>query len=257
MITIEKRTCQCGALYEFENDSEWGLVIDPGACDPCCEKQERLDAEKKEQELRESYKESAKRCADRLMPCRMRETSNEHPDFNRKLWAAVSEWMPTNEKPWLGLIGPTGKCKTRCSYLRIEQALLDFEVTSGFRTMKGEFRAGCVPNWMVFSVSATEFAKAVRNQFSDDKDLAKASREIIARSHDAWWLILDDLGKCTHSPSVASGFFGLLDERHNRNLVTIWTANSTPQEFLSNIPRDIADPLRGRLLECSEIIVVK
>lgn len=257
MITIEKRTCECGAPYEFENDSSWSLNWDPEACPSCAEKKEKEEAIKQEEAFRQSYRDAALSCANRLMPSRMAETSEDHEDFNAKLWAAVKPWNPTSEKPWLGLIGPTGKCKTRCAYLRIESALLDHEAKSGFRILKGEFRPGTVPQWMVYSVSATAFANAVRNQFSDDKDLAKQSREIIAKSHEAWWLILDDLGKCTHSPAVASGFFGLLDERHNRNAVTIWTANSTPQEFLANIPRDIADPLRGRLLECSEIIVVK
>jgi hypothetical protein len=258
--TIEKSVCPCGIAYEFEKrhgDFWKDFEQDPGECGECAARREKEEEENRQKVLREKYREAAFACSDRLMPARMCETDFKHEDFNQKLWEAVSAWSPTSAKPWLGLIGPTGKCKTRCSYLCVEQALLDFDCTSGFRTFKGEFRPGCVTDWKVFAVSATEFAAAVRNQFSDDKELAKRSREVIVKAHEAWWLILDDLGKCTHSPAVASGFFGLLDERHNRNAVTIWTANSTPQEFLSNIPKDIADPLRGRLLECSEIIIVK
>jgi DNA replication protein DnaC len=112
-------------------------------------------------------------------------------------------------------------------------------------------------SFSVAVIRAVDYAEAIRTQFSSDSEVSEAAYSVMKKAKTVRWLLLDDLGKSTHTPAVASALFALIDHRHNENLVTIWTANSKPAEFLANIPSDLADPLRGRLLECSTTFQLK
>jgi hypothetical protein len=254
MITKED-TCHCGASFtwdEPEKSDAWSSVDRPWCC-PACTEAHRREREEKE---RANHKEQAERFLSKFLPSRMALTDRQDPRFNAKLWASVEKWQPTDEKPWLGLIGPTGKCKTRVAYERIVNAVLSFEQTGAYRIWcdrKGYDRGR---EWLVTAVPAVDFADAVRNQFGKG-DEAKAAKDLLIEAKRTRWLLLDDLGKCTHTPAVAASLFGLIDHRHAENLPTIWTANSRPDQFLANMPPDVSAPLRGRLLECSVIFELK
>ena len=41
-------------------------------------------------------------------------TDTEHPEFYGEMWKVLRKWRPGPHGNWIGLIGPSGQCKTRC-----------------------------------------------------------------------------------------------------------------------------------------------
>ncbi|MCX6880709.1 MAG: ATP-binding protein [Verrucomicrobia bacterium] len=181
-------------------------------------------------------------------PPRFLATDTGHPAFNRMAWARIQAWKPTAENPWLGLVGATGTCKTRMAYLLAGRILVDMAAESAMRR--------CRPPSFEF-VSAYDIGAAVLDQFRDDRQAAALSREFLSSVRKCRVLLLDDLGKCRFTPAVASEFFALIDHRHENNMVTLWTSNSSPEEVAATLPEDMAGPLAGRLNDCSTIFKLK
>ena len=254
MITKDG-TCDCGATYSWQEDetlSAFDKPHPPWQCE-ACEEAARKAREEKDRAL---HKQEAERFLSGFLPPRMALTDREDPRFNAKLWAMVKDWQPTDEKPWLGLLGPTGKCKTRVAYERIVDAVTSYEEMGRYGIWRDRRGFDRGREWLVAAIPAVEFADAVRNQYGKGDEKKEASALLHQAKHTRW-LLLDDVGKSTHTPAVAAALFGLIDHRHAANLPTIWTANSRPEQFLANMPRDIGEPLRGRLIECSTILELK
>jgi DNA replication protein DnaC len=205
------------------------------------------------EERREENRKTAREKLAEILPPRMLQTDRNDPRFNAKLWAAVKDWKPTVDRPWLGLIGPTGKCKSRIAHEILADAVLGAAEVKNPRRLTPAVVAnfGHKITWSFASIAATKYADMVRRPIDDDalavKDNAEASR----------WLVMDDMGKSTHTKAVSSALFGLFDHRGAYILPTIWTANSRPESFLADMDKDIADPLRGRLLEFSTLVEIR
>lgn len=237
--------CHCGNEYEYEliDMSFIGRSIRTShECEACAaKKMQELQREEAEQERRQMEYERHLRMERwrNGTEVRYQQTDHQHPDFNAKLWTIIRDWSPSNSQPWLGIIGETGKSKTRCATERMRLAAYDGDSQHPF----------CVTSY--------QLAWAVQNQFSDDREEANQAKTILRLAKSADWLLIDDLGKAKHSPAVASFLFALVDQRHARNAATIWTANTMPTEFTRDMPPELAEPIKGRLLECSQIYNLK
>lgn len=205
-------------------------------CEPCTAnviKKNHLEALAKVQEM-----------VSNKTPLRFQSTDTNHEDFNRRLWERVQTWRPAASRPWIGLIGATGKCKTRCAYLL-------------FKDLAAYVTKPCSDPWSrpkipsVQSVTAYEFAEAVTGKFGNESNECKTT---LKRLRNADLLLLDDIGKQRNTPALSSELFAILDHRHAENLTTIWTANSTPEAFLSDMDSDMSEPLAGRIRESSTIL---
>jgi hypothetical protein len=183
-----------------------------------------------------------------ITPARYQATDVQNPAFNVKLWEVVHEWEPTEDRPWLGLSGVPGKCKTRCAFLKFREIVL------------GMTRPPGNPEWGVSTptfkaLSASRFQQRVMDQFEDS-----TKRDALASLHEiktAEVLFFDDLGKQRNTPTNTTALFEILDFRHAHNLVTIWTSNTTPEGITAGMPEDFAAPLAGRIIECSKIFSLK
>lgn len=180
-----------------------------------------------------------------LTPSRYQATDTAHPEFNRRLWERIQVWKPTDERPWLGMIGPTGESKTRSAFLILAQT-----ARCMVRPAKDLDSLGSRPS--LAAVSAYRLTEAVLGQFQDEQKAA--SVELLRRLRKVSILLIDDLGKQRNTPAVSGELFALLDHRHAENLATIWTSNSTPEGIVAGMPDDMAAPLSGRIRECSTII---
>lgn len=234
-------TCRnCGS--QFQAADRYDLL-----CGPCVE----LEARERFERNRERNRESASEKLREIVSPRMQATNRADPRFNVKAWDAVKGWRPTLETPWLGLIGPTGKCKSRIAHEILAGAVIAAAENGDVRRQSPAIDRLGIFRWSIASISATSFADLVRRPQDDAAaamlDTVKACR----------WLVLDDLGKSTHTPAVSSALFGLLDHRQSYALPTIWTANNRPEIFLADMKPDLADPLRGRLLEFSTIFELR
>ncbi|MEO5713588.1 MAG: hypothetical protein ABIT37_08860 [Luteolibacter sp.] len=208
----------------------------PRLCESCATVQ-------REKNLRTSI-ETAEASILRRTPLRYRATDADHPDFNLKLWQRVKSWQPSEQHPWLGMVGPTGRCKTRAAFMLLREVFV-----GSIRPVVDPDQLPRVPSVMV--VSAYNFAEAVAAQFTDQKDDAV---DFLRRLRTGNFLLIDDLGKQRNTPAVTSELFSIVDHRHAQNLPTIWTANSPPEGIVSGMAEDMAAPLVGRLRECSTII---
>lgn len=244
---IENLTCPCGASFEYKSTIDQYFpenlhaMLRPDHCPTCQAEIERMEEAKKAESAKQERIAAIRAQVDRATPQRFLNTDVAHPSFNRKAWGKISAWRPTEERPWLGIIGPSGLCKTRMAYMVAKEILIELE------QRHADF---------VF-IGATDLRQTILNGYSSDDETKAESVELLDRAMKCDLLFIDDLGKGKFSPAVAEGFFRILNHRHDYNLCTIWTANSSPQQIASMLPdilvEDMSGPFVGRLVECSSI----
>lgn len=239
-MTMETKTTDCRECWEsFEWVHENRYSCAPRYCEKCAVIK-----------IHEAHQEAVTKMESWITdatPARYRLTDASHAAFNAKLWEHVKAWWPTAERPWLGLSGAPGKCKTRCAFLMLREILI------------GSIHPPSHPDQGVRlqtfkAISAARFQETVMAQFSDESK--SDAVEFLRQLKTADVLLFDDLGKQRSSPAVTSELFALLDSRHANNLTTIWTSNLSAEGITAGMPEDFAAPLAGRIVECSQIFTV-
>lgn len=267
MSTISKTTKQCQCGDEFETTVMEGFPGLTGThCPPCLarieQEHEKERAERWERELEAKRAELIARFvgqAVQMTPERLRTPDTTHQAFNADLWRRVLAWKPTREKPWLGIVGATGECKTRCAFLLLRRfAEEDARAWPGHGNQPNKFDAE--------EITGMDFNRLVVERFSKEQaeggnflgrsvniaDLATAQLRS-ARTADI--LVFDELGKLKPTAGTVDEIFSLIDYRMKENLITIWTSNSMPESFCARWPEEYAAPGCGRIIEASTIIV--
>jgi len=255
MSTITKKCSRCGAdmdAAEVTSEDPWvQRILDATAADSVCDACCRAERAKRAEEARAQQAQEVVRAIRQATPARFLATDRRDPRWNSNLAAKVDRWRPTAEKPWLGLVGVPGACKTRCAF-----EVLSRVAASRVRLVPdpwGLDRSEEVesPTWEI--TTGGEFKRAVMDQFGDGGSRGSTKKLKALRECDV--LLFDELGeKIKPTPSVMEAMFELIDHRHARNLITIWTSNSTPEFFCASWPEEFAGPVAGRILESSTII---
>ncbi len=239
METFTNQCHLCGESFECPvelREFRRGL-----SCDECEAKEEANRLEIEGQKL-EAKRIEAEAIVDELTPARIRCTDINHRDFNADLWKRVSAWKPTQERPWLGLIGMTGESKTRCAFLWVRrQARRRIETSSS-------------DHLRIAHAKGYDFAAITLAKFSRDPQEQEEAREKLWKYRNADVLIFDEMGKLHVTKSVFVELFGLIDHRHANNRVTLWTSNTHPDEFCDPWPEEYAGPIGGRIIESSTIL---
>lgn len=251
----ETITCECGAAFEWENSETDQFSADwlrPGRCPAC---QTAFDQEQEERQQREQEERIFRELGNlrqtilSATPQRPRETCTDHPAFNSKAWARLRQWTPTTEKPWLGLVGATGACKSRIAYL-VAGLVLERMLAARI----GHITTRECPRHPSFVFSKSyEITEKTMEQFGGTDEAKRKARAWLDRLRKADLALVDDLGKGKLSPAVAAEMFALVDHRHDHQLTTIWTSNSPPEIIAANLSDDMAGPFAGRLNESSKI----
>lgn len=226
--------CYCGKSFEWTRID--GYSRKPSECPECIEAESQRNWEIAADKLEDTVFQ--------LTPKRYNATDIEHPDFNRGLWEKVAAWEYTNDRPWLGIVGETGKGKSRCAYLALP------EIAVGMLRKSGET---CWRLPILKAITAYDFTAAVMNQYSDDKQEKAAAKAYLSSLKRVDLLLFDDLGKARNTPAVSAELFALFDSRHEANRLTIWTSNLSPEGIVAGMPEEIGAPLAGRIRECSTI----
>ena len=233
--TPEKECGQCEKLFRPGTPRDWY----------CPECEEAHELERRNREQRERERKTAenivhiRQAIHAKTPPRFRQTNIEHPGFNLAAWQKLARWIPTDEQPWLGLIGETGTCKTRMAYLL---AAAELE------------RVTCEHRPRFAFVTSYEVGEAVMRQYSNDSDDKREARDFLDHLRTAKLVLIDDMGKGRATPAVAAEWFAMIDHRHAHALCTIWTANSLPETNVAGMSDDMAGPFAARLNDCSRII---
>lgn len=267
----ETLTCECGTIYQWENEEPrnefWTNFLRPKHCEECSERiaaeeQKRIKEEnrqKAEKELAQAQ-ETADSQAWNQIPLRYQQTDTKHPTFNGDLWKKVKAWRPSEEVPFLGLIGESGACKTRIGFLLWREIIGELVKPYGEpdrrRIYVPTFDALTSPEFALLVGRQFQSTPTKRNPWDEDSDPRHEARIDLDYLRKCKVLFLDDLGKAKNTTSVSAELFAIIDHRHAHNLTTIWTANSTPEKIVTGMNEDMAGPLAGRLIECSTIVQV-
>jgi len=220
------RACDdCGQVTDYEPLDACGfdlLATLPHYCQRCTEGREEAEAEAAAQRLR-AKRESAWVAT---VPKKYRETVVSHPNFPAAIWTGLKSLGIERS---IGLIGPSGRGKTRLLALMAKRAIAS------------DLFVGWCP--------ATSFQWAAQNQW-DDVNGADA-KKWLRRWQDCNVLFLDDLGKHRWTEAVESEFFALIDLRSSRGFPIHWTMNPLPDDEPALAERLKLDPANvlGRALD--------
>jgi DNA replication protein DnaC len=248
MNNIENITCKCGSVFEWtpadKDEVKYINLYRPKHCQDCSDrielenkyKEAAMAAQKIEGCIARNKNEVAASVSN-ATPELFRRTDITHPKFNTAAWAKIKNHRMTADLPWIGLVGMTGRCKTRMAYLYAAELIVRTTDTS-----KQTFKF----------VASYEISEAVSRLNCDFSEKAEA-RRFLDQLRNVDVLLIDDLGKGRLAPTVAGELFALIDHRHTQLLPTIWTSNSSPEVIAAGLPEDMAGPFIGRINESSKI----
>lgn len=264
----ENITCQeCSSAFVWETDLSPGdafySISRPCYCPPCAEivtnraeEQHRLHLIAQRDQQVAEFVEKVRAS----IPVLFQRTDIKDPRFNSAAWAKLQNWRPTDEKPWLGLIGNTGTSKSRIAHLLAMKIIREIA-----ERHFAEFTGRREPR--ILFATSYEITEAVMAQFSGRADSfgglsgsptpAQDARGFLDSIRNAAFVMIDDLGKGRLSPAVAAEVFAIINHRYVNSLTTIWTANSTPEEIASGMSSDMGAPFSGRLNDSSLIVRFK
>ncbi|MFD2303980.1 hypothetical protein [Roseibacillus ishigakijimensis] len=189
-------------------------------CDPCIE---QLNEDlKREQERRARIERCAKRW-ESAVPAVYRETKKDYPGFSLRLLAQSMSWsrgeIPLNRRKeplfdelrlFFGLIGESGRCKTRVLALVAKQLIWE---------EKG-----------IFWINSSQYQWCCQNQFGEHSKKAQAVLERCLRTP---YLFFDDIGSLKSSGTVVDNLYALLEQRTAGQRPMLWTSNETISEMLA------------------------
>ena len=233
--TVCKKCTDCGQSFEYETFTVFGKHYDPEceSCDGCDEK-------RKDRVTLEARKVNAIREWERVVPPTYRETDIKHADYPMPIhkmamgWSNGQDVMRNPRRPFLGLVGESGRCKTRIMAQVIRQMIWQ----------------GCRCEW----VNATQFQWCVQHEFNDDD--SKSANRHMEKYRTCQILAFDDLGKQKWTDAVESKFYDLLEYRSSNLLSLVWTSNADMEELGAMLSQDRSKPITGRLIDYSNIILV-
>lgn len=232
------RTCEtCKKEYEHEPLLVFGrdFASNVTNCPPCSEAQE-------EAEKRSALAKIAGEKWRKSVPKNYRNTDLEHANFKKVYahynsalqWFIGSDLGQGERKPFLGLVGDSGKCKTRI----ISQVAKKF------------IQRGENIRW----VNSADWQWDVQHLHDNYERIAATER--IKSACRASVLVFDDIGSLKATEAVCERFYALLETRSNLSLTTLWTSNETVAEMLvgKNITPKARTRCTSRLAGYSNII---
>jgi|GEM_PF-4886502 len=182
------------------------------------------------------------------IPPLFRKTDTSHASFNAAAWNTIKDHRMSEDQPWLGFVGMTGRCKTRLAYLYAVEEI-------GRLTTVRHEDCEVLPSYEF--VSSYEIGDAVMNQYSNDYEVKNPAKARLSKIRECDILLIDDIGKGRLTPAVAAELFAIIDHRHAHLDRTIWTSNSPPEVIAAGLPEDMAGPFAGRLIEMSKTFTFK
>lgn len=211
----QSRVCtECGESYTHEpmilGDTD--MLDHITICDTCTEKIElRAQQTKRETKARNQWEES--------VPKEYRQTDCTHPGYMRHMavhrlsmsWLKGDHIGQDERRLMLGLIGESGRCKTRV----ISQVAKRIIWEGG----------------SVLWLNSSRFQWACQHQFSDTD--GKEASMWLKTYRNASCLVFDDIGSLKSTETVSDNLYALLEHRTAHGLPMLWTSNETIDEMLA------------------------
>jgi len=230
-----KKQCKCGAEIDLEGIGEFARFVK--LCDPCADKAneeaEGLQQKEREDHARAHRRENATKEWEKIVPLLYRQTDVSREEYPRGMHSAAIQWITDpKSRSWLGIIGVSGKCKTRIMSQVIRNRIWNDQRCA----------------W----VNATQFQWCAQNQH--DQNDGRKAKAYIEKYRSCDFLAFDDLGKQKWTDTVESYFWDLIEERYAQCRPMIWTSNSSLKQLEGMLTDDRAKAIIGRLAETSNIL---
>jgi DNA replication protein DnaC len=199
------------------------------ACDKCRDKElERVNRERRE-ELDRRWQE--------LCPASYRATDPNHAAIDQGALAKLLEWdLATAGGKGIGLVGPTGGCKTRKMFLLLRK--LHYQ--------------GVRVGW----IRATDFSRASSEIFDSDDAVKNEARAALKNARNAAVLFIDDLGKERFTDRTELELYRLIEERISSLRPTLWTTNLRGADLRELMSENRGPTIIRRLAEFSTVCFV-
>lgn len=204
----ETRTCDdCGKSFEIDASP---IFANCTKCDACEEKASEMEERRKREHRALASWEAT-------VPKVYRDTRQEHPDYPGTLHAACRRWLSGDGTGgeehclFLGIIGESGRCKTR-----VISQLVKLLIWRGESVM-----------W----VNSSRWQWDVQHLHDDSEKIDAAKR--VKMAIEAPWLVFDDLGSLKSTETVCEHLYGLLEARTSHGLPMLWTSNERVGEMLA------------------------
>ena len=202
MRTVDCR--DCGKSFEYEHCSAFETSRE--FCDGCAAK----SAETWQRGRQTSIRALNATVAKQIVPAEMRTAEiggdSDPSRFPSDAWQASQDWTSGN----LGIVGPSGRCKTRMLYAVLTRWMLD-------SPKKLDLSAAD-------AVTMAEFKMLAASRFDD--------RERYYRIRCCSVLILDDVDKVSLTEDGASALFNVVDFRKTRRKPILWSSNASDSAAL-------------------------
>lgn len=258
----------CGTGISFSPTYEPGsggvISNKPEFCDAC--RQIRTDQLAREawQELEETRQALTGEqfwCRDDpVITPLMRATDIADSRFNLRAWKeGVEPWLPSDDTPTLGMWGHTGTCKSRMGLLKLRQLLmLQAKEDTKYRDVI-TYSDGLIPR-EYWDSELRKYAQRIQVQaviikgerlgqllghipFENENNRVQKLWELARVKY----LFIDEVGKSAEKATQLPRLKLLIEHRMEHGLCTIWTANSSPEQFLAHGGAEYCLPLARRL----------
>lgn len=169
------------------------------------------------------------------IPPLYREINLSHPDLPGDALALVQAW---NFKRGIGLIGTSGRCKTRLLYFAL------------VRAKENGYQCSAITH-NHFSVMVID---AFASDYREEKKSAKSRLEWL-RNVDI--LLVDDVGKAPRTERADAEFEELIEQRVSHNRPILWTANAGGAWLESRFGEDRGPALVRRLAQFCDCLTLR
>jgi DNA replication protein DnaC len=224
--------CECGETTEAEWDVCMQIFEDlcPGAkhrftCPACKKKQLATEAEERRIQFRQQW-------IDRNVPPIYQDTDLTHESLDRAAIKAVLEW---DFKKGIGLIGDTGKGKTRLLFHALLRAY-DVGISGRY-------------------ISHNAFSVLIMEAFAGDEK--KDAKKRLDNIRNADMLLIDDVGKAPRTERADAEFEELIEHRVSHHLPILWSANAGGKWLENRFGEDRGPALVRRLAQFCNCITLR
>lgn len=171
-----------------------------------------------------------------ICPLIYRDTNPNDSRLAKEAVSAVSGWQWQTGRG-LGLLGTTGRGKTRCLYLALRKVF--------------------VAGKSVAAVSHTKFSRLAMDAYSGTDEERYAAREKLRSFHTCRVLLIDDLGKPPSTERADSELEEIVEDRTSEEKPILWSANGSGEWLIKRFGIDRGEPTVRRLAEFCDVITLK
>jgi hypothetical protein len=257
-----------GLFAQMRRRKEKAIYEGPPVCGPCADAADKARERQNVADWLAAAPERGALARGRWLPGWCEElgmTREDYPEFNRGLWEEVRDWTPSREKPFLGICGESGACKSRTTWWlqreHVARRAEAAECPEKWRTERDPDTVRRVIDLAAGSVAWTTGEELDELFAPEDFRASEGQKERrtkrIRKLESAPYLTIDDLDKLPTMERNLVQLSKLIKARLNERRATVWTANLHPAKWLAGATPSYGPPLVRRLADRDHATVIQ